>query len=319
MKLVIKDIKGSTFELDNITEDTSVENISNQVCEKYNYTNGVRLIYCGRILEQNKLVGDYIKNNFSGFIVCIPNKPIINNLQAPTQEAQPTQQQNQETQQTPEVNNNQRTYTIDEIRAVLLIYTQFIRTTPDIFHIFCTNGYSFQEFIMSPIFTNTLLMPFLTASQDILHAVNSHTSVEVTIPTSNGETVISNTLINTRNTQSQNSVPINTVIQRPPPEILPSGPPSASSSRPVSPPLINTTQPQRSIQTPLLNPLPTLTPDNFQQILQTQIQETILTEEDINNIAELVCLGFQEDLAKRVYILTNKNKSLSASLLFDYQ
>jgi hypothetical protein len=313
MKLIIKDIKGSTFELDNISEDIRIDSISNQVCEKYNYTNGVRLIYCGRILEQDKLVGDYIKNNFSGFIVCIPNKPVINNQQAPTQE---TQQPTQVPQQIPEVNNNQRTYTIDEIRAVLLIYTQFIRTTPDIFHIFCTNGYSFQEFIMSPIFTNTLLMPFLTASQDILHAVNSHTSVEVTIPTSNGETIISNSLINTRNTASINTAPINTVIQRPPPEIIPSAPPSASSSRPVSPTVNNS---HRSIQTPLINQLPSLTPNNFQQILQIQTQETTLTEEDKSNIDELVCLGFPEDLAKRVYILTNKNKSMAASLLFDYQ
>ncbi len=285
MKLIIKDIRGSTFELNDISEEDTVKSINDQVCEHFSYTHGTRLIYCGRILEQDKLVGDYIKNNFTGFIVCIPNKPTItteNNT--PINQPTTSQAPQQASQAAPS-----RTYTADEVKAVILIYTQFLRTTPEIFHTFCTNGYAFQEFILSPIFSSTLLEPFLSASQDILHAVNTQSSLEISIPTSvGGNTIISNSLINPNNTAS-----IGRVINRPPISVPESSTNTPDNTRPSSP------------------------QQTTQSLSQFTSNLTNLTEEDEKNIEELVSLGFPDALARRVYLLSNKNKSLAASLLFD--
>jgi hypothetical protein len=50
----------------------------------------------------------------------------------------------------------------------------------------------------------------------------------------------------------------------------------------------------------------------------TSIFTDIFTEEDLQNIKDLCELGFEENQVIKVYLITNRNKELSASVLYDF-
>ena len=74
------------------------------------------------------------------------------------------------------------TYTLEQVQAILMVFTRFIKASPDIFYMFSTNDAQFQQFMMSPIFMSGVLQPIASTSSDIMNAIHNGTDINVPIP-----------------------------------------------------------------------------------------------------------------------------------------
>ena len=299
MQLTVKDLKQNSHVFTDIESDQTVANFAEEVKKVFNYTDSVRLIYCGKILEHNKLLSEYFKEVNTGFIVCMPEKTKTETPQKSTQmQSQPQPQQNT-TITSPRLNTNPNlprlqtsahatanttqnassnngTYTTDQIRAILLVFTRFIKVSPELFYLFSTNDAAFQSFILSPTFTNQVLQPLLESSSNVTTALQNGTDVAVEIPIYGTP---NNTHVNNTNTN------------------------------------INTTNVTNN-ETTGTDEVPDTT--SLFDIPQTNDDlSTTLTEQDKQNIKDLCEFGFQENYVTRVYLIANRNKEVAASMLYE--
>ena len=161
--------------------------------------------------------------------------------------------------------NISQTYTIDQIRAFLIVFTRFIKMSPEVYHMFSTNDAAFQSFLMSQTFMNEMLNPILQSSSEIVSALQIGNDIAITVP------IFSNQF--------------------------------NDSTSPQTPP-----------------PTPSQTPQPTNNLFSTNSNETstTLSAEDSRNIIELCELGFTEIQVMQIYMMTNKNKELTASLLYEY-
>jgi hypothetical protein len=222
MKLTLKDLKQSVKTIDGLELDDTIETLMEKAKEMYGYPFGVKLIYCGNILDKQKNLSDYFKDdNTNSFIVCMPEKTKSNSTQAQPTQAQPTQAQPTQAQptqaqptqaqpiqaqptqaqpiQTPDPANV--TYNEEQIRAFLIVFTQFMRISPDVFHTYCTSTGSFQNFILSNTFIPTIMRPMLQTSSQVMNAIQTGQNINIPIPivantNFNNVTNINNTIQN---------------------------------------------------------------------------------------------------------------------------
>ena len=75
MKLTVKDLKHNSHEFNDVNIEQTVGEFAEEVKKIFKFTDNVRLIYCGRILEHNKCLNEYFKEVNCGFIVCMAIKP----------------------------------------------------------------------------------------------------------------------------------------------------------------------------------------------------------------------------------------------------
>jgi len=180
MQLTVKDLKSVTHEFTDVDSDILVSDFAQQVKQKYNYPEGIRLIYSGRILDQTKKMSEYFTNMINGYIVCMPEKT-KNVVQAPTHASAstPAPASVPVSTHTPIANT---TYTLEQIQTMMIVFARFIKTSPDIFYLFSTNDAQFQQFILSPIFMSGVLQPLASTSNQIVSAVQNGTDINVPIP-----------------------------------------------------------------------------------------------------------------------------------------
>lgn len=186
MQLTVKDLKSVTHEFTDVDSDIMVSDFAQQVKQKYNYPEGVRLIYSGRILDQTKKMSEYFTNMNNGYIVCMPEKtkntvsvpapapasapaPVPASASAPVPASAPA----------PVANT---TYTLEQVQAMLMVFARFIKASPDIFYMFSTNDAQFQQFMLSPIFMSGVLQPIASTSNVIMNAIQNGTDIDVPIP-----------------------------------------------------------------------------------------------------------------------------------------
>lgn len=189
MKLTFRNLKQISHEIDNIEPTDTIESICYKVKELYNFPDNARLIYCGRILEKHKTIQDYFsiddskKNNF---VICIPeksnkNEKVSQNVQEIDESIQHNVNINTEEEQQEEIIQEEN-YTLNDIRSLVILYTEFLRSHPDIFHTFCTNSLSFQNFLTSDVFINSILKSLLQKCGQVTEAIDNRTDVIINIP-----------------------------------------------------------------------------------------------------------------------------------------
>ena len=369
MQLTVKDLKQVTHVIENLQLTDSVETLCHKVEELYNFTEGVRLIYCGRIIEKTKTLGEYFKEDNNSFIVCMPEKaktvinppvqePQTQSTNQPNQQTQSTNQPNQQTQSTNQPNQqaqstNQQahtTYTSEQIRALMLVFMQFVRSSPDVFYVFCTNQRAFQELLLSDMFSNMVITPLLEASTQIINAINTNGDITIPIPvitnnqrqqnifgqlyqqtqSTNQQTQSTNQQNQSTNQQNQST---NQQTQPAQPTAIP--PPSRHIQSVQSVQSVQSDN-QQNISNNILNTINNLNMSdqagiNGLEMNQTntinsqlnQIEERVrqaesqLTDADKENINELTALGFSAEIATQTYIMCGKNKEVTASILFE--
>lgn len=304
MKLTVKDLKQNSHEIDNIEISDTIESLCVKVKELYGYTDGVRLIYCGRVLDKNKNISDYFNENSTGFIVCMPekkpNQPVSQPTSQPTSQSfnapihaqtyvpiQQTPMLTQQTQVPTQQIQNNNLYTREQVRALIVIFTQFIQTSPDVFHIYCTNQREFQNFLLSNDFMTTILNPMLASASQVVDAINNHQNIDIQIP------VVAN--LNNRNNNRQNNNS------------------NSNNSNNSYTEIINNLE-QNSDQEPEADMEENMIDNNTSQTTNL----TNLNETDNNNIDELMQLGFTKEIATRAYLMSGKNKEIAASVLFEF-
>jgi hypothetical protein len=194
MKLTLKDLKQNTHTVENLELTDTVQSLAEKAKQAFNFPDGVKLIYSGKIMEHDKLLADYFKDNSTNsFVVCMPEKPKPAASNTPVTNTLVT---NTPVTNTPVPVEN--TYTDEQIRAFLLVFTQFMRMNPDVFHIFCTNPNQFQSFILGNTFMTTILRPILQTSTQVVNAIQTGQDIHIPIP------VVSNITTNTNtNTSSE--------------------------------------------------------------------------------------------------------------------
>lgn len=302
MQITVKDLKQNSHVFNDVDSDQTVASFAEEVIQEFKYTDGVKLIYCGKILEHNKLLSEYFKEVNNGYVVCMPEKtkkqtesiPAPAPAPAPAAPApapvsnintNPNLPRLQPLQET----NNTHTYSIDQIRAILLVFTRFIKVSPELFYMFCTNDTNFQSFLMSPVFASQVLTPLIEGSSQVLTSLQNGIDVAVQIPifgyTQNNNTNnTNNNTTNTINTTNSEQESVTTISQ--------------------------TTGVQLSTNSDILN-----TPITIGENTSTT---TTFTEQDLQNIKDLCEFGFQESQVIRVYVMANRNKELAASMLYEF-
>lgn len=298
MKITVKDLKHNSHELDDVDSEQTVGTFGQTVKELFKFPDGVRLIYCGRILENDKKMSDYFKENNKGFIVCMPHAQPKPPQSTPTQST-PTNS-NTSTNVSPNANpsssttaptsatsssipalstmssgNSTQTYTVDQIRAMMVVFARVLKVSPDLFYMFSTNDAQFQNFMLSPTFSNDILAPLLQSSNMIVNALQNGTDINVPIP-----------IFGRRNNNTNTTTNLNTLN-------------------------MTTTNPGTTGNLPQ-------TPDNNNLFTETEDINTTLTDDDHKNIQELCQFGFPIDIVTQTYILTNRNKELAATMLFEF-
>ena len=280
MKLTVKDLKSITHEFTDVDYDLNVSDFALQVKKKYNYPEGVRLIYSGRILDQTKKMSEYFTNMNNGYIICMPEKS-QNVVPAPTPVSTPAHTPISTPAPTPvstpdhtpvstpaptPIENT--TYTLEQIRAMMLVLTSFIKATPDIFYMFSTNDAQFQQFMLSPIFMSRILQTLASTSNQIVSVVHNNTDINVPVPIP----IFSNT---------------NGVLQ------------STGTSQSTGTPQTSTNEANEPLS---------FSSDN----------STTLSQDDHKNIDELCQFGFDKTIVTHAYIIAGKNKDLAATMLFEF-
>ena len=286
MKLTLKDLKQSVKTIDGLELDDTIETLMEKAKEMYGYPVGVKLIYCGNILDKQKNLSDYFKDdNTNSFIVCMPEKTKSNSTQAqPTQaqpsqaqptQAQPTQAQPTQAQpiQTPDPANV--TYNEEQIRAFLIVFTQFMRISPDVFHTYCTSTGSFQNFILSNTFIPTIMRPMLQTSSQVMNAIQTGQNINIPIP------IVANTNFN-------NVTNINNTIQ---------------NETEIFDEYVEDVENVENVANNLF--------------AQPSTPANSLNAQDHENIQELTTLGFSVNIVTQAYLMSGKNKEITASLLFE--
>ncbi len=333
MKLTVKDLKQVTHIIENLELTDSVESLCEKVQALYNFTDGVRLIYCGRIVDKTKTLGEYFKEDNNSFVVCMPEKAknIINSTQETYTQAQaatpsPTPSPTPTPTQAPSQTNTQartQTYTSEQIRALLVVFMQFIRASPDVFYIFCTNQRAFQELLLSDMFANMVVTPMLDASTQIVNAINTNSEISIPVPVltnnSRQQNIFGNfnqsnqvpNIINTAsaNIQSQTSQTSQATHQ-------------SQQTQPVqinqilnSINQLNIEEDNEEDQEAQVDASPINQINQIDQHIRQA--ESQLTESDKNNIDELAALGFSTEIVTQTYIMCGKNKEVTASILFE--
>ena len=330
MKVTVKDLKHNSHELDNVDPEQTVGAFGQTVKELFKFPDGVRLIYCGRILDNNKKLSEYFTENNTGFIVCMPQAlpkstqstqtQSIQNLNV-SQNASTNVSPNASTNVSPNANqsssttapttlpttlpstlptlspmsSNTQTYTVDQIRAMMVVFARVLKVSPDLFYMFSTNDTQFQNFMLSPTFSNDILAPLLQSSNMIVNALQNGTDINVPIPifgrrNNNTNTTNLNTLNTLNTTNTTNTTNLNTLN-------------------------MTTTNPGSTGNLPQTYDT---YGDNNNLFTETEDMNTTLTEDDHKNIQELCQFGFPIDIVTQTYILTNRNKELAATMLFEF-
>lgn len=291
MQITVKDLKQNSHVFNDVDSDQTVASFAEEVIQEFKYTDGVKLIYCGKILEHNKLLSEYFKEVNNGYVVCMPEKTKkqTESVPAPAPAPEPTQ--------TPVLNtnpnlprlqpmqasdDNTNTYSIDQIRAILLVFTRFIKVSPEIFYMFCTNDANFQSFLMSPVFASQVLTPIVESSTQILTSLQNGNDVAVQIP-----------IFGYTQTQTNNSNNNTTNSEHEPPTSVS---PTTGMTQSTNFDIVNT---------------PITTGENTSTT-------TTFSQQDLQNIKDLCEFGFQESQVIRVYVMSNRNKELAASMLYEF-
>jgi hypothetical protein len=143
---------------------------------------------------------------------------------------------------------------------------------------FSTNDTQFQNFMLSPTFSNDILAPLLQSSNMVLTALQNGTDINVPIPIFAHHGNNTNTTnINTLNIPTTNSGSTGNLLQ---------------TSDTYG--------------------------DNNNLFTETEDTNTTLTDDDHKNIQELCQFGFPIDIVTQTYIITNRNKELTATMLFEF-
>ena len=305
MQLTVKNLQHVSHVFEDVNPDETVETFSVKVKEIFKYPDGVRLIYCGRILEKDKQMSEYFKEVNNGFVVAMPEKtnttsakPVSNtNTSHPIPVSPSVININTNTNTNTNANinlptvaltNSTQTYTLDQIRTIMFVFARVIKATPDMFYMFCTNDTQFEQFLASPIFTSGILQPLANASTNITQSLQN--GIDFTVPISMN--TIQTELSNTNLTSSFNN-------------IISSNPGSTGSlTQTDSAPLTFGHNGENG--------------DNGDNENNDDVNQTTLTQQDNNNIQELCDLGFDITLVTQTYIMTGKNKELAASMLIDF-
>jgi hypothetical protein len=317
MKVIVKDLKQNSHEFDDVELTQSVSEFAQLVKKEFKYTDGVRLIYCGRILESDKLMSEYFKDNNSGFVVCMPEKTKPTNTHPVNTQPVNTHPVNTHPVNTqpvithpvntsalsvmPDVTvtsttsitrpsttptrlptasamNITQTYTAEQVRATIMVFTRMLKVSPELFYMFSTNDASFQEFMLSSTFQNDILKHLLEHSNNVANAIQNGEDLAVPIP-----------IYGRRGNTHSNSVTTPQNIFTP--DIIDNMTDSGDNDE-------NT--------------------ENLFSTNTTMPDSTVLSETDKQNIQDLCQLGFPENIVTQTYILTNKNKELTASMLFEF-
>lgn len=291
MQITVKDLKQNSHIFNDVDSDQTVSSFAEEVKKVFNYTDSVRLIYCGKILEYEKLLSEYFKEVNNGFVVCMPEKSkqqTTMSIITPSESASVTEPISTRTpppsrplpmpssmsipvmQSTPNITNNM-TYTIDEIRAILLVFSRFIKVSPELFYMFATNDASFQSLILSPTFTSQILTPLLESSNTVMQGLQNGTDIAVQIP------IFGRTPTTTSQTHFTDGDDVITTDEM------------SSNALDMVTTELNT----------------------------TELNSTAFTVQDKENIRDLCEFGFQESHVMRVYVMANRNKELAASMLYE--
>jgi len=342
MQLTIKDLKQNSKIIE-VSHSDSIQHVMNKVKGVFQYETdcNVKLVYCGQILDKDKYVSDFIKDYTTDrFVVCIKSNPPVqptSNTQSSqntqtsqtsqntqtsqtsqnTQTSQTSQNtQNSQTSQTSQNTQNsqtsQTTYTEEQVRAVLMVFSQFIRVTPDVFYIFCVKPNEFQQFILGQTFTE-VMRSLLGSSSQVASAINTQQHINIPIPVlrntnSSSANQVANSFQNLMNNSSMNNSLINT-----------------------NPDVVTQTDLQNDYNDQddqddqdyyddqNGNDVISLSNEDlniFNNFIET-FSPANMTAQDNTNIDELVSLGFSKELCEQAYVMSNKDKSVAASLLLD--
>ena len=184
MKVTVRDLKQRSEDFDDIELTMTVTELADKVKTRYNFPEGVRLIYCGKILDHSKILSEYFKETNAGFVVCMPEKKqqqIV--VPAPT----PATNTNVFPTVAPPVavtNTQNAKYDIRQIRALLLVFMRLIKTNPILNFLHITTEEGIQNVLLDPNFTseNGPLQNILNQSSSIADAIDSRQDFPIEIP-----------------------------------------------------------------------------------------------------------------------------------------
>jgi len=311
MLIKVKSINHRQEEFEVTDLEQLVSEFAKLVCEKFNYENGVKLIYAGRILVHTEKLSKYFSEVFTGYIVCMEEKKkqevsqprqsinIVNNHVPPAQaqptQVEPAQAQPTQTNLTSIQHNRALIYTFLRMFSTIRMFNYLYFTSPDEIIRLVRNG-EFDDLIQQ-ISSQTDQI-----NQSIIN--NQHTMFDIIINDGLHENLL-NSIMNpfgangtsdsTTNTDSTPAAVTTNNISRGPPEI----------------------ESESDDEVQQLPPQAQQVQQVLQQVLQQTEQQSQLTEEDKANIQTLISFGYGEQEATFAYIMSNKNLDAAANILMD--
>lgn len=257
------------------------------VCEKFNYENGVKLIYTGRILLHTEKLSKYFSDVFTGYIVCMEEKkkPVapqpntsINIANNPVPQPQVTQ--TQQTPQTPQVSTSM----LEHDRALIYTFLRMFSSIRMFNYLYFTSPEELIRMIRVGDFDD-LIQQISSQTEQINNSIinNQNTMLDVTINDGLRESLLNN-IMNPTGASGNN-------ITRGPPEIV-------------------SEEDEEVEETPQVQQV-------LQQVLQQTEQQNQLSEDDKANIQTLISFGYGEQEATFAYLMSNKNLDAAANILMD--
>jgi hypothetical protein len=148
MLIKVKDLNKLSYDLD-IDNTITIEEFSNLIRSKFNYTNSIKVIYKGKVLCPTDIVGNVIENN--SFVICLENKQ-----------------------------EKEETYNLRQVKAVVLATLRLFKTEPRLNYLFITNDIIINEIISSSEFDKPL-KELLDQSNDIAESMENKRNFNISI------------------------------------------------------------------------------------------------------------------------------------------
>ena len=287
MLIKVKSINQRQEDFEVLDLEQLVSDFAKQVCEKFNYVNGVKLIYTGRILVNTEKLSKYFSETFTVYIVCMEEKKKQEAQQQNTSiniaNNQVPQPQVTQTPQTQQVSNTM----LEHDRALIYTFLRMFSSIRMFNYLYFTSPEELIRLIRVGDFDD-LIQQISSQTEQINNSIinNQNTMLDVTINDGLHESLLNN-IMNPTGTTGTGTTGTGTTgttgttcnnITRGPPEIV-----SEDSEE----------------------------SEEIQQVLPQ------LSEEDKANIQTLISFGYGEQEAIFAYIMSNKNLDAAANILMD--
>ncbi len=292
-----------------------VSDFAKLVCDRFNYSNGVKLIYAGRILLHTEKLSNYFTEGFTGYIVCMEekkkqevqssqnitiNNPTIqpqqnitinNTINNATTRPPPSPPSSESASETASVASDNQLSSLDHNRAMIFTFMRLFSSVRLLNYLFFTTPDDVNNMIRDGDFDD--LIQQVTLQTETIHrslATRENNMIDITFNNVLHENLL-NSIINPVITAPRNHTYAEHRVE--------------SEQQ---------TQTQRVENQANQDEKEERQEERQEQEEQRELE---LTEQDRQNIQMLVSFGYNEQQAIFAYLMSNKNLDAAANILMD--